>query len=188
MIRVLIAVAAIGLMSLSAFAQTPDQNEVARNAAAKRLVDGAKACVKCDLFQVDLSYKELEGRDLTGSRLRQADLSLATFDGSKLSGANLSVSNAFGARFAKADFSGANLADATLVGSWFGGATMTGADLQGANLSGSYLFTAKGLTQDQLNKACGDEAITLPKGLTIPLCPGAEPSPQLRGLTREDEE
>jgi uncharacterized protein YjbI with pentapeptide repeats len=184
MIRVLIAVAAISLMSLSAFAQTPEQNEIVRNAAAQRLISGDRACVNCDLFQVNLSYKELEGRDLSGSRLRQADLSLATFDGSKLAGANLSVSNAFGARFAKTDFSGANLSDATLVGSWFGGAMMTGADLRGANLSGSYLFTAKGLTQDQLSMACGDEATKLPQGLTIPLCPGAEPSPQLRGLTR----
>lgn len=186
MIRVLIAVAAIGLMSLSAFAQTPELNEVSRNASAQRLVGGAKACVGCDLFQVDLSYKELENRDLTKSRLRQADLSLATLDGSKLSGANLSVSNAFGARFAKTDFSGANLSEATLVGSWFGGAVMTGADLRGANFSGSYLFTAKGLTQDQLNTACGDEATKLPQGLTIPLCPGAEPAPQLRGLIRDE--
>jgi uncharacterized protein YjbI with pentapeptide repeats len=189
MIRVLIAMAAIGLMSLSAFAQTPEQNAVVRNAAAQKLIGGAMACVGCDLFQVDLSYKELEGRDLSKSRLRQAELSLATFDGSKLSGANLSVSNAYGARFARTDFSGADLSNSTLVGSWFGSAVMTGADLRGANLSGSYLFTAKGLTQDQLSGACGDESTKLPEGLTIPLCPGAEPSPQLRGLTSvEDKE
>lgn len=184
MIRVLIAVTAIGLMSLSAFAQAPEQNEGVRNAAVQRLISNGRACVKCDLFQVNLSYKELEGRDLSGSYLQQADLSLASFDGSKLAGANLSASKAYGARFVRTDFSGANLSGATLAGSWFGGAVMTGADLRGANLSGSYLFTAKGLTQDQLSTACGDEATKLPQGLTIPLCPGAEPRPQLRGLTR----
>jgi uncharacterized protein YjbI with pentapeptide repeats len=184
MIRVLIALAAIGLMSLSAFAQTPASNEAARNAAAQRIIGGAMSCAGCDLFQVDLSYKALEGRDLSGARLRQADLSLATLDGAKLRGANLSVANAFGARFAKTDFTNADLTDATMVGSWFGGAIMSGANLTRANLSGSYLFTAKGLTQAQLNAACGDEATQLPAGLTISLCPGAEPSPQLRGLTR----
>jgi uncharacterized protein YjbI with pentapeptide repeats len=184
MIRVLIALAAIGLMSLSALAQKPAQNEAARNAAAQRLIAGAKACSGCDLFQVDLSYKALDGRDLSGARLRQADLSLATLDGASLRGANLTVANAFGARFAKTDFTNADLSDATLVGSWFGGAIMTGTNLSRANLSGSYLFTAKGLTQSQLSTACGDEATELPAGLTISLCPGAEPSPQLRGLTR----
>ena len=80
MIRVLIAVTAIGLMSLSAFAQTPEQNEVCPQRCGRNAcIGGGRACVKCDLFQVDLSYKELEGRDLSGSRLRQADLSLATF-------------------------------------------------------------------------------------------------------------
>jgi uncharacterized protein YjbI with pentapeptide repeats len=186
MIRVLIALAAIGLMSLTAFAQTPEQNETARNASARRIIDGAKSCAGCDLFQVDLSYKALDGRDLSGARLRQADLSLATLDNAKLRNANLSVANAFGARFAKTDFTNADLRDATLVGSWFGGAVMTGANLSGANLSGSYLFTAKGLTQAQLSAACGDEATQLPAGLTISLCPGAEPSPQLRGLTGAD--
>jgi uncharacterized protein YjbI with pentapeptide repeats len=189
MIRVLIAVVAIGLMSLSAFAQpagaqAPEQNEAARNATAQRVIGGAKSCVGCDLFQVDFSYKALDGRDFSGARLRQADFSLATLDGANLRGANLSVANAFGARFAKTDFTNADLSDATLVGSWFGGAVMSGANLKGANLSGSYLFTAKGLTQAQLSSACGDEATQLPAGLTIALCPGAEPAPQLRGLTR----
>lgn len=184
MIRVLIAIAAIGLMSLSAFAQTPEQNETARAANAQRIIAGAKNCTGCDLFQVDLSYKALDGRDFSGARLRQADLSLATLDGATLRGANLSVANAFGARFGKADFTNADLSDATMVGSWFGGAVMTGANLKGANLSGSYLFNAKGLTQAQLSTACGDVATLLPAGLTISLCPGADPSPQLRGLTR----
>lgn len=184
MIRVLIAIAAIGLMSLSAFAQTPEQNEATRKALAARVAAGQKTCAGCDLFQVDLSYKDLDGRDFSGARLRQADLSLATLDSAKMHGANLSIANAFGARFNRTDFTDANLSDATLVGSWFGGAVLTGANLKGANLSGSYLFTAHGLTQAQLNAACGDESTQLPDGLKIPLCPGAEPSPQLRGLIR----
>jgi hypothetical protein len=182
--RIMIAVVAIGLMSLSAFAQTPELNEVARKATAAKVVNGLKTCAKCDLFQVDFSYKELSGRDLSGSRLRQADLSLATLDDASLRGANLSVANGFGARFSRTDLSGADMTEATFVGSWFGGANLAGANLKGTNLSGSYLYTAKGLTQVQLSTACGDESTEVPEGLKIPLCPGAEPSPQLRGHSR----
>ena len=49
------------------------------------------------------------------------------------------------------------------------GATLWGADLQGATLT-----EAHNLTQDQVNKACGDEDTklpTIPEGLTPPLLP-----------------
>src|SRR6185295_2478019 len=119
MIRVLIALACIGLMSLTAFAQTassqtPEQNEATRNALAQRVAAGQRTCAGCDLFQVDLSYKELDGRDFSNARLRQADLSLATLDGAKMRGANLSIANAFGARFNRTDFTDANLSEARL--------------------------------------------------------------------------
>ena len=174
MIRFLIAMAAIGLMSLSAFAQdltgTPEQNEVVRKATAERIKAGAMKCVACDLFQVDLSYQELPNRDLSSSRIRQADLSLATFDKARFANANLSIVNAFGARFEDADFSNANLSDATLVGAWFGGANFANANLSNANLSGAYLVTAKNLTQFQLSTACGDATTELPKGLKLVHC------------------
>jgi hypothetical protein len=174
MIRLLICVAAIGLMSLSAFAQdltgTPEQNEITRKATAERIKAGAQTCVACDLFQVDLSYQELPNRDLSSSRLRQADLSLATLDKGKFANANLSIVNAFGARFEDADFSNANLQDATLVGAWMGGANFANANLSNANLSGAYLVTAKNLTQFQLNTTCGDATTELPKGLKLAHC------------------
>jgi uncharacterized protein YjbI with pentapeptide repeats len=197
MIRILLAMAAIGLMSLSAFAQdlpgtqltgTPEQNEIVRKATAERIKAGAMKCVNCDLFQVDLSYQELPNRDLSNSRLRQADLSLATFDRSKFVNTNLSIVNAFGARFEDADFTEANLQDATMVGAWFGGANFASANLSNANLSGAYLVTAKNLTQYQLNTACGDASTELPKGLKLAHCKAggvevqevapAQPAPQ----------
>jgi uncharacterized protein YjbI with pentapeptide repeats len=175
MIRVAIALLAIGLMSLTAFAQpssaqTPEQNEAARKATAERIVMGEKQCAGCDLFQVDLSYKELSGLDLSHTRLRQADLSLAAIDRSNFKNSNMSVVNAFGARFENSDFSGVNFTDATLVGAWFGGANLADANFSNANLSGAYLATAKGLTQMQLNAACGDDSTKLPKGLNLPAC------------------
>lgn len=169
-IRIVLAVAAIGAMSLTAFAQTPEQNDASRKATADQLVMGEKACANCDLFQVDLSYQELEARNLTGARLRQADLSLSTFDKSKFAGANMSVVNGFGIRAEHADFSDVNFEDAVLVGGSFNGSKFDNAKLARVNFAGSDLSTATGLTQAQLNEACGDAETRLPKGLTLPAC------------------
>lgn len=161
-------------MSLTAFAQIPDLsadlNFAARKATATRLVMGEKACANCDLFQVDLSYQDLEDRDLTGARLRQADLSLSTVDRSRFAGANMSIVNAFGIRAEKADFSGVDFEDAVLVGGSFNGAKFVNAKLRNTNISGSDLSTTTGLTQAQLNEACGDAETRLPNGLVVPAC------------------
>lgn len=168
--RILIALAAIGAMGLSALAQTPAQNAIAREATAQRLINGEKACTGCDIFQVDLSYQELTDRDLSGARIRQADLSLTTVDRTKFTGADMSIVNAFGIHADHADFSNVNFQDAVLVGGWFGGSRFDGAKLSNANLSGADLSTVQGLTQNQLNTACGDAETKLPKGLTIVPC------------------
>ena len=65
LLRILIAIVAIGAMGLAALAQTPEQNEASRKATAERLIEGEKGCSGCDLFQVDLSYQEFSGIDLS---------------------------------------------------------------------------------------------------------------------------
>jgi hypothetical protein len=175
--RALIVLAAIGLTAPAAFAQVTITNDLTRKATAERILMGEKACKACDLFQQDFSYKDLPGRDLSESRLRQANLSLSTFDKSKFAGANMSVLNGFGARFDDSDFTGVDFQDSTLVGAWFGGANLTGVEFTNANLSGAYFVTAKGLTQAQLDKACGDASTELPKGLKISMCAPASPGP-----------
>lgn len=170
LLRILIALAAVSAMSLTALAQTPEHIEAARKATAEKLVMGEKSCTGCDLFQVNLSDQELPGLDLSGTRLRQADLSLSTFDRTKFTSANMSIVNAFGIRAEHADFSKVNFNDATLVGGAYGGSDFAGATFDNANLSGSDFETAKGLTQLQLNTACGDADTKLPKGLKLPAC------------------
>lgn len=169
-VRILFAVAAIGVMSLSAFAQTPQQNAKSREATAQRLIEGQTACTGCDIFQVDLSYQELTGRDLSGARIRQADLSLATLDRTKFVAADMSVVNAFGVRADHADFSKVNFEDAVLVGGWFGHSKFEGAKFANANISGADFSTAVDLTQSQLDTACGDGETRLPRGLTVVPC------------------
>lgn len=157
----------------SAFAQAagggPITSEAQRAVTAERVRGGA-SCANCDLFQADFSYLNVSGRDFSGSRLRQSDLSLATADRTRFRGANLSIANLFGARLGGADFTNANLDQAVLVGAFLGGARLSGASLSEANLSGAEMSGAIGLTQAQLNGACGDETTTLPRGLTVPRC------------------
>lgn len=147
----------------------PITNQAQRDAIATRVRRG-DSCVGCDLFQIDLSYQNLGARDFSGSRIRQSDLSLATADRTRFHGANLSLANLFGARLSGADLTDANLDHATLVGAYLGGARLSGAVLTGANLSGAELNDATGLTQAQLNTACGDSSTVLPNGMTIPRC------------------
>jgi uncharacterized protein YjbI with pentapeptide repeats len=162
-------------LTTPAFAQTPGEtggpitSQAERDALTPRVRAGA-ACPRCDLFQADLSYQALAGRDFSGARLRQSDLQLATADRARFHGANLSIANLFGARLGGADLTDANLSRATLVGAYLGGARLGGAVLSEANLSGAELTGVIGLTQAQLNTACGDASTVLPAGMTIPTC------------------
>ncbi len=60
----------------------------------------------------------------------------------------------------RADLSGANLSEANLTN-----AVLRVTKLNGTNLSG-----VSGLTQAQLDRACGDDATVPPEGLTIKPC------------------
>lgn len=142
----------------------------AQNATEIASVQTGQDCQGCNLFQADLSYLNLPNIDLSGSRLRQSNLSLSTLNGADLSNSDLSISNLFGARLTSADLSNANLERAVMVGAYLGGVDFSGARLTRLNLSGAELETAKGLSQRQLDTACGDESTKLPANLRIPLC------------------
>lgn len=157
--------AAFGLMA--AVVATP---ALAQDAGQIARVQNGASCPHCNLFQADLSNRALKGLNLSGSRLRQADLSLAIMNRSSFAGGDLRDVNAYGGVFSSASFAGANLTNATFVGTYLQGANFRGATLAGANFSGAEMDHAIGLTQGQLNGACGDEATTLPAGLRIPAC------------------
>jgi uncharacterized protein YjbI with pentapeptide repeats len=154
-------IAALSLAALPAFAQNAAEVGHAR--------DGA-SCPRCNLFQADLSNKDLPGRNFAGARLRQADLSVSVFDHGRFAGDDLRDVNGYGGRFTGADFSGADMTNATFVGAYLEGANLRGAKLSGVNFSGAEMARAVGLNQAQLNGACGDETTKLPPGLRIPAC------------------
>lgn len=143
---------------------------LAQNAGQIARVQQGRSCAGCNLFQADLSGLEAGGLNLSRSRLRQADLSLSVMNRTNFSGADLRDVEAYGAVFGGANFSGADLTNASFVGTHLVGASFSGANLSGADFSGAEMEGARGLTQARLNRACGDAATRLPRGLSIPAC------------------
>ena len=141
-----------------------------QNAGQIASVRGGASCAGCNLFQADLGNLTLKSKNLSRARLRQAEMSAAIMNGTNFAGADLRDVNAYGALFTGANFAGADLTNATFVGAYLQGAKLSGANLTGTNFSGAEMDRASGLTQSQLNKACGDESTRLPRGLRIPNC------------------
>lgn len=143
---------------------------VAQNASQISQVRAGAHCPKCNLFQATLGGLTLTGKNLSGARLRQADLSLTIMNRTNFSGADLRDVEAYGGVFSSASFAGADLTNASFVGTSLEGANFRGARLTGTNFSGAEMARARGLTQAQLNQACGDSATRLPAGLRVPAC------------------
>jgi uncharacterized protein YjbI with pentapeptide repeats len=143
---------------------------MAQNATQIAKVNAGGSCPHCNLFQADFGNKVMERRNLAGARLRQSDLSLSALDYTTMAHADLRDVNGYAGRFTGVNFAGADMTNSTFVGAYLSGANFSQAKLSGANLSGAEMAKAKGLTQSQLNAACGDEKTTLPRGLHIPAC------------------
>jgi Pentapeptide repeats (8 copies) len=100
-----------------------------------------------NLFRADLQKAQLPGADFSRS-----DLTNAVLEGANLQGAFLR-----GTYLRGAGLEGANLAGADLQKADFFGAALGGANLDGANLSGTNLTGSKGITNEQIKKACNWE-------------------------------
>ncbi|MEI9963567.1 MAG: pentapeptide repeat-containing protein [Caulobacteraceae bacterium] len=155
------------IAALALFAAAP---ALAQNAGQIAHARGGASCPGCNLFQADFANQQLRGKNFAGARLRQADLSLAIMNHSSFAGADLRDVNAYGALFSSANFARANLTHASFVGTYLQGADFAGATLVGTNFSGAEMDRARGLTQRQLDQACGDQSTQLPPGLGLRAC------------------
>jgi hypothetical protein len=106
-----------------------------------------------------LAGSRLYAADMIGADLRHANLLFANLTAAVLTGADLRDANLGGV-----NLSGANLAFANLTGVDLRRADLTDTFLNGADLDGANLEKASGLTQTQLEQACGK-----PKGLPLGL-------------------
>lgn len=102
-------------------------------------------------------------RDEVNQLLRQVGTLSNERLGKDLMGKNLTKKN-----LVNADLRGALLIAANLKGQNLGGANLIAADLRDANLSGANLEGCLFLTQDQINKAQGDQYTKLPTYLEKP--------------------
>ena len=149
------------------------------------------AVFKCIGYDVFANLEQAHISDLPANWEGEADDRLAMVPTRELSGANLRFARGYGAIFVKAnlraaDLRGANLAGADLRKTFLSKADLQDASLFAANLQGAYLFqtdlrkanlrmakleTAIGLTQQQLDEACGNTGTKLPSRMSIKPCP-----------------
>ena len=150
MIRLLFVLALLPLLAASAQAETG-----ADPAAVAKIHGGIVDCVGCNLRGADLSNTcvkahDLHGADFTGANATLMCMSYANFSGVSFRGTTLDA---------------ANMAHAKMDG-----ADLTGAKTSITSFKGTDLTKVKGLTQAQLDAACGDSETRVPAGLKIHTC------------------
>lgn len=128
---------------------------------------------------------EIGAEDLVAlydAHIPKAYLAGANLIGADLIRVNLKDANLNGAYLSRAILTGANLSGAMLHGANLSGAYLKDVDRSGAYLSiddevlrRAGLRSAEGLTQAQLDNACGKD-VKLDPGLTIKPCPPDQPS------------
>lgn len=113
----------------------------------------------------DCPHCRLAHADLTNTCVKHGNLEGADFEGAKLVLMCMSYGDYRNASFRGANLSGANLAHAHLDG-----ADLTGARLTITSIKGADLRHAIGLTQAQVDQACGDAETKLPASLHVKTC------------------
>lgn len=161
-------------LTMTALAANP------KDVARARDTRGIPECMKCDLTGAKLAegffqLANLIGANLSGGNFDRANMAGVLLNNAKAVNASFVYTNFSGARLDNADFSGANFSNAWLNWTWFAGAKLDGANFAGAKMPGAQLYNtdmskAVGLTQDQIDKACGDASTKMPPGLRVPAC------------------
>lgn len=138
------------------------------------------ACEECDLSGrlmagARMTNSVFNRADFSNAVLTRADASGSQFEAADFTSADLTLVSLVGARCLRAQFDDATLRHvdargADLRGADFRGAIVTGASFDGADLSGADLRQAEGLTQAQLDQACGDGQTRAPRGMRIRAC------------------
>jgi uncharacterized protein YjbI with pentapeptide repeats len=147
------------IVGLSAAATPADLIPVSYTTPDRAAVDSIHAghhdCPNCNLAGANLDNTCVKGGDLEGADFSNVHAVLMC----------MSYADFKGVSFRGADLAGANLAHANLDGADFTGATLSITSFKGTDLT-----KAKGLTQAQLNTACGDADTKAPAGMKVPVC------------------
>lgn len=116
---------------------------------------------------------DFSGARFAGARLEKAEFHRSDLTGAVLEGVDLSKGDFGRSVFDRADLGGASLRLSNVARASFVGARLAGADFAqaftfGAHFEKTDLSRVKGLTQEQLDVACGDAGTKLPPGLKAP--------------------
>jgi uncharacterized protein YjbI with pentapeptide repeats len=180
--------ALFGLIVLTSTGHAFDDDDV-------RLLNQNNSCYQCDLRGIVLSGKilhivRLGNSNLVDARLDRIEAYEADLSGADMTNADLSGARMLFAIFVKTNLTKANLGDAMLAVTDMRQAILAGAnlsrtnlgsaDLRGVDLTDALLYRtilyrtkllyAKGLTQAQLDSACGNDTTILPPGLVARPC------------------
>lgn len=107
------------------------------------------------MTRVDASHSAFEASNFTETDLRRAMLVAAQCPRARFERALLVNADGRRANFTRANFTGADV---------------TNMNFEGANLSAADMRGARGLTQAQLDEACGDARTRLPRGMRVGRC------------------
>lgn len=149
---------AISALFLAAYAVVPAQADPSLKAdpkAVARLEAGIVDCPGCQLAGANLFNTCVKAKNLRG----------ANFDGANATLMCMSFADFRGASFRGAILDAANLGSAKLDG-----ADITGARTRITSFAGTDLTRVKGLTQSQLDAACGDAKTKVPAGMKVHFC------------------
>jgi len=149
---------AISALFLAASAVIPAQADPSLKAdpkAVARLEAGIVDCPGCQLAGANLFNTCVKAKNLRG----------ANFDGANATLMCMSFADFRGASFRGTILDAANLGSARLDG-----ADITGARTRITSFAGTDLTRVKGLTQSQLDAACGDTKTKVPAGMKVHFC------------------
>ncbi|MCF6274838.1 MAG: pentapeptide repeat-containing protein [Robiginitomaculum sp.] len=126
--------------------------------------------ILADLHKADLTGGNFTNSDFTKARLKSTDAMNAVFINANFTKAKLD----------RGDFTGSDFSGAKFINTKFGDAEVKDANFVGANFSGADMVELSGLSQSQLDGACGSKETQLPEGFSLKVC-----SPEVLTLEAE---
>jgi len=188
------------LMPKSSFVKaTLDRSSFSHSIIDGSMLDSA-FIRQASFVQTDLKETTARGSDFSGTQFERADLGGSLMQSAIFDSADFRDTSMAGVQFSGASFRHARLTDtmamrsvfyradligtvaervsfrkarfdeALMIGAVLHETDVTGATFTNADLTGADLTTVTGLTQEQLNSACGNSMTKLPAGLKVQEC------------------
>ncbi len=124
-----------------------------------------------NLVSSNFILADLHKADLTGGNFTNSNFTKARLKSTDAMGAIFVNANFTKAKLDRGDFTGSDFSGAKFIGTKFGDAEVKDANFAGADFSGAEMAELSGLTQSQLDSACGSKETQLPKDFSLKICP-----------------